>query len=265
MLDDLPPDRRRLLVAVGILTAVATVVVLAVAVLDRGPARKPVVQDPLPPVLLVPGYGGSTTGLEVMADALEEEGRTVRIVELGIASLGDLHRQADLLDVAVRDLVAETASETVDVVAFSAGGIATRLWVIEHDGAEVARRIVTLGSPHHGTSFAGVDGDLAPNSCLAACRQLAPDSALMRTLNEGDETPAGPTWVSIWSDHDEAVIPSTSAELDGALTFSVQSVCPDSTVAHQGLPGNRVVIAMVERQIGRETPARPDGSVCRAG
>lgn len=264
MFDDLPPARRQLLVGVGVLAAVAAVVVLTVAVLNRGPAVAPAVEDAEPPVLLVPGYGGSTDGLEVMADVLQEDGRTVQIVELGIASLGDLHRQADLIDVAVRDLRAETESDTVDLVAFSAGGIAARLWVDEHDGADVARRIVTLGSPHHGTSFAGVDGDLAPNGCLAACRQLGPDSTLIQSLNAGDETPAGPTWVSIWSDHDEAVVPSTSAELDGALTFSVQSVCPDSTVSHQGLPGNRVVIAMVERQIGREAPARPGASVCRA-
>lgn len=264
MLDDLSPARRQLLVGVGLLTAVAAVVVLTVAVLNRGPAA-PAVANAETPVLLVPGYGGSTDGLEVMAEALQEDGRTVRIVELGIASLGDLHRQADLIDVAVRDLRAEAESESVDLVAFSAGGIAARLWVAEHDGADVARRIVTLGSPHHGTSFAGVDGDLAPNNCLAACRQLGPDSELIRSLNEGDETPAGPSWVSIWSDDDEAVIPSTSAELEGALTFSVQSICPESTVPHQGMPGHPVVIAMVERQIGREAPAQPGASVCRAG
>ena len=39
-----------------------------------------VAQDAQPPVLLVPGYGGSTTALEVLAGALAGEGRDVVVV-----------------------------------------------------------------------------------------------------------------------------------------------------------------------------------------
>ena len=36
--------------------------------------------------------------------------------------------------------------------------------------------------------------------CPVGCRQLATGSDLLRRLNAGDETPEGPTWVSIWTD-----------------------------------------------------------------
>ena len=112
------------------------------------------------------------------------------------------------------------------MVGYSAGGVVARVWVRDHGGAARARRVVTLGSPHHGTTWPGSAGDVAPDSCPEACQQLEPDSDLLRGLNAGDETPAGPVWVSIWSDDDQVVVPPTRPGLDGALDFTVQSVCP---------------------------------------
>jgi triacylglycerol esterase/lipase EstA (alpha/beta hydrolase family) len=264
MRDILRPPRRELLLGAGILAAVVAIVALTVAVLQRGPADRPDAGEVLPPVVLVPGYGGMTTGLDVLAAALRDDGRFVRVVDLGSASLGDLHDQADLVKGAVDDILRSTGSESVDVVAFSAGGIAVRLWVADDDGATVARRIVTLSSPHHGTERSAIPAVPGPTPCPVACQQIVADSDVVRSLNEGDETPAGPAWVSIWSDDDEVVVPPTSARLDGALDFSVQSVCPEITVVHQGMTSNRVVVAMVRREIGRSAPVLPDSSVCKA-
>ena len=90
----------------------------------------------------------------------------------------------------------------------------------------LARRVVTLGSPHHGTDAAALGAGLTPDTCPQACRQLAPDSDLLRALNAGDETPEGPVWVSIWTTDDRVAVPADSGSLEGALDFSVQSVCP---------------------------------------
>ena len=137
-----------------------------------------------------------------------------------------------------------------------------RLWADRYDGGSVARRIVTLGSPHHGTDLAALATDLAPRSCPTACRQLATDSDLIRQLNHGDETPAGPAWVSIWTTDDQISTPPETADLDGALDFSVQEVCPGADVTHGQLPESPVVIAMVEAQLGRTPPVLPDRTVC---
>jgi triacylglycerol esterase/lipase EstA (alpha/beta hydrolase family) len=263
MLDRLTPARRALLLG-GLATAVVAVVVLTFAVTHRGPATTTEPKDPLPPVVLVPGYGGVTTGLDLMATALRDDGRYVQVVDLGPDSLGDLHEQAGIIKASVDDVLAGTGSTSVDVVAFSAGGIATRLWVADDHGASVARRIVTLSTPHHGTERSAIPTGLGPTPCPVACHQLTAGSSLIRALNEGDETPAGPDWVSIWSEDDEVVVPPTSAKLEGALDFSVQSVCPDVSVGHQGMTSKPVVIAMVRDELGRAAPSTPDASVCSA-
>ena len=264
MLSALAPARRRLVL--GALAGAALVFLAAVAgiavALTRSDHVTPVSQDQTPPVLLVPGYGGSTTGLSVLAGALRSAGRSVRVVDLGQDSRGDLHVQARLLDRAVQVTLAESGGDAVDLVGYSAGGVTVRVWMRDHHGGDVARRIVTLGSPHHGTDVAGAAADLAPSSCPLACRQLAPDSTLLRSLNAGDETPRGPRWVSIWTTRDRVVVPVTSAALQGSLDFAVQSVCPTNQVSHQGLPSDPTVVAMTVAALGRAAPTRPEGSVC---
>jgi len=262
VLDSLAPARRRLVLGLLGLAMVALVAGVANAVAARvgsGDPVHPVSQDAQPPVLLVPGYGGGTSGLEVMAAALRRDGRDVTVVHLAGDGTGDLHVQAAVLQRAVR----ATGSRSVDVVGYSAGGVTVRLWVRLYDGGSVARRIVTLGSPQHGTTLAALANDLTPGRCPVACRQLATDSNLLRELNRGDETPDGPRWVSIWSTDDTISTPPDTASLSGALDFSVQQVCPGADVSHGQLPESREVIAMVEAQLARTAPAVPSGAVCR--
>ena len=263
MLDSLAPARRRLVLGVLGLVAVALVAVtIVLAIGHREPRVRPVAQDAQPPVLLVPGYGGSTGDLAVLAAALERSGRTVHIVSLGNHSQGDLHRQADLVERAVRAARDSTGSPSVDLVGYSAGGVVVRVWMADHHGGDVARRIVTLGSPHHGTDVAALAADLGSQVCPLGCRQLATGSALLRSLNRGDETPAGPRWVSIWTRQDKTVVPASSASLRGALDVPVQSVCPGATVSHGTLPSDPAVVEMVLSELGRALPSRPVPGVC---
>lgn len=266
MLDHLAPARRRLVLGTLGLVVVA-VVVVAVAVIEPrvtrggGSTADPVAQRAQPPVLLVPGYGGGTAGLDVMAAALRRAGRDVTVVQLAGDGTGDLSKQADVLEDAVHQALSNGA-DSVDLVGYSAGGVTVRLWVRQYDGGSVARRIVTLGSPQHGTDLASLAGDLTPDKCPEACRQLAVDSPLLEQLNHGDETPNGPRWVSIWTTDDLVSTPPETASLAGALDFSVQQVCPRAHVTHSELPSSPVVIAMVEAELRPALPAMPQPSVC---
>jgi len=250
----------------GLLGLAVVVAVLAVAVprlTASDPEVDPVAQETQPPVLLVPGYGGGTDSLQPLADALRRAGRDVTIVELAGDGTGDLNVQADVLQDAVRRAAGRDGA--VDLVGYSAGGVTVRLWMRAYDGGSVARRIVTLGSPHHGTDLASLATDLAPDRCPEACRQLATDSDLLRSLDDGDETPTGPSWVSIWTDDDRVSTPPDTAQLDGALDVEVQRVCPSHHVTHGELPSDPVVVAMVLDEL-RPTPTRPPpSSVCAGG
>lgn len=248
----LSPARRRLVFGVIALVLVAVVGVAVVIFLSRdsnSPATT--VDQAVPgPVLLVPGYGGSTDSLEVLAAGLRAGGRDATVVALPGDGTGDLTEQAKALEDAADAALTRTGATSVDVVGYSAGGVVARIWAADLGGAEQARRIVTLGSPHHGTQVAGLAAELLPGQCPTACQQLAPTSSLLAALNSDDETPAGPEWVSIWTEVDQVVTPPTSASLDGAIDIPVQSVCADSTVDHGNLPRDPLVAAMVSAELG---------------
>jgi triacylglycerol lipase len=246
----LSPPRRRLLVAV---LALLTVLVLVVGILAIRSARSagvvPVAQERPGPVLLVPGYGGSLQSLAVLAATLRRDGRDVTLVDLPNGGTGDLRDQAKVLGTTAKAALARTKAGSVDVIGYSAGGVVARLWVKDVGGGDLARRVVTLGSPHHGTAVAGVAVDLAPSQCPTACQQLAPDSTLLRGLAAGGETPPGPEFVSIWTTQDQTVTPPDSASLIGAVDFSMQSVCAGIELAHGDLPESPVVIKAVELEL----------------
>ncbi|SDO78022.1 Triacylglycerol esterase/lipase EstA, alpha/beta hydrolase fold [Klenkia soli] len=255
MLAGLSPARRRLVLGVLAAAVVGLLAVVGAVLVPRltAPTPAPVSQAEPGPVLLVPGYGGSTTGLQSLADALTAVGRDATVVSLPGDGTGDLRETAAVLGDAVDAALARTGADSVDVVGYSAGGVTARLWAAD-GGAAQARRIVTLGSPHHGTTIADLGATLAPDQCPEACQQLTTSSDLLRQLNAGDETPAGPTWVSIWTEVDQTVTPPDSADLEGALDITVQSVCADSTVAHGQLPSDPLVQGMVIAELAAGQP-----------
>jgi triacylglycerol lipase len=182
-------------------------------------------------------------------------------VRLPGGGTGDLHASADALASTVEDALQRTGAASVDVVGYSAGGVIARLWAAD-GGAEQARRILTLGSPHHGTTVADLAAGVVPAQCPEGCRQLATDSRLLAQLNAHDETPAGPTWVSVWTTADQTVTPPDSARLEGALDLTVQSVCADSRVTHGQLPTDPLVQGMVLAELGAGDPVPLGAADC---
>ncbi|MEU8234175.1 lipase [Actinoplanes sp. NPDC048967] len=240
--------RRRLMLGAALAVLLAVLATVGVRLLNReDPVARPDQARP-GPVLLVPGYGGSRTGLSQLAARLRAEGRTATVLTLPGDGTGDLLVQAGTVDAAVRAALDEGAP-SVDVVGYSAGGVAVKLWVDRHRSADSARRIVTLGSPLHGTRIAGAGSALAPGSCPAACRQLAPGSALLDDLDE-EPVPDGLPWLSLWTTNDETVQPPDSARLDGATNLAVQTLCPDARISHSALPTDPIITALVLTALG---------------
>jgi triacylglycerol lipase len=166
-----------------------------------------------------------------------------------------------VLATAVDEALDRTGARSVDVVGYSAGGVIARLWAAD-GGAEQARRVVTLGSPHHGTSVADLAAGFVPAECPEGCRQLTTTSELLARLNAGDETPEGPSWVSVWTTADQTVTPPDSARLDGAVELRVQDVCADSRVSHGQLPSDALVQAIVLAQLAAGPPVELTAADC---
>jgi pimeloyl-ACP methyl ester carboxylesterase len=245
----LAPARRRVLVAgVALLVALA-VLLTALVVARRGSSPSAVDQGRPGPVLLIPGYGGSVASLASLAASLRAAGHDVTVVDLPDHALGDLSDQATALGVAVRAALARTGAGSVDLVGYSAGGVVARLWVSEDGGAEVVRRLVTVGSPHHGTDLADL-GALVQGACPAACQELSPSSAVLARL-DAEPLPAGPQYLSLWTTQDDVVVPPSSAVVAGVPSPSLQSICPASRVRHSGLPSDPLVQRLVADALGQ--------------
>jgi len=262
VLDALSPARRRLvlLVAAGVTLGLVLVASLVVVRL-RADRVRPVAQADPGPVLLVSGYGGSTRSLQPLRLALRSAGRDVVVVPPVQAGTGDIRSQAAALARRARAAARRFSAPSVDVVGYSAGGVVARTWVRDFGGASLARRVLSVGSPQHGTELAelavGIGG-----RCPAACRQLEPGSSMLRRLNGRDETPRGPLFVSVWSTADHVVVPTGSARLDGAVNFTVQSVCPGARTEHGDLPSDPVVLAALGTTLGSGPPHPPTGVRC---
>jgi triacylglycerol lipase len=196
-----------------------------------------------------------------LAATLRRHGKDATVFRLPGDGRGDLDAQASALGRTVRGVLDRTHSATVDVIGYSAGGVVARLWVAEHGGDRLTRRLITLGSPHHGTDVATLAGSALPGACPTACRQLAVDSSLLARLND-DETPPGPTYVSIWTTLDDIVLPADSARLEGAQDITVQSVCPTDPIRHTGLPTDPRVESLVLAELAHGPPVALTTSDC---
>jgi triacylglycerol esterase/lipase EstA (alpha/beta hydrolase family) len=254
------PRRRTLVLAAAAVLGVLLVLAGVRVLRGHGPQTRPDQARP-GPVILVPGYGGSQTALRELATRLAAAGHSTEVLTLPDGGTGDLLAQAATLDGAVREAL-RGGAPSVDVVGYSAGGVVARLWVDRHDGAAVARRIVTLGSPLHGAQIAGVGAALAPDACPQACRQLAPGSSLLRSIDDED-LPDGLPWLSIWTQDDETVQPPDSARLTGAVNLPIQSICPQSRITHGELPTDPAVEAVVTGALGTSPLRAP--TACPTG
>jgi pimeloyl-ACP methyl ester carboxylesterase len=216
-------------------------------------------------VLLVPGYGGSTTALDALAGRITAAGGSgfhATVVRLAGDGTGDLQVQANVLNGYVNQALA-SGSGPVTVIGYSAGGVVAWLWDVEYNGVAKARRIITLGSPLHGADLAAVGAADAPDACPQACEQLVPGSSMLHRLQDtGSAT--RPPWLSLWTTDDQVVQPPDSARLPGAVNVPLQSVCPGASIGHGQLPIAPLVVGIVLRTLHSPTLSPPRASDCRS-
>ncbi len=185
------------------------------------------------PVLCVHGFLRNGTCMWGMRRALEHRGRPTRAVSMG-RPLRQIERYAPKLEAALRELVATFPGEAIDVVAHSMGGLVLRLVLAQNpELAAAVGRIVTLGSPHHGTESAR-DAHLLPET-----RQLEPGSMFLEGLPDFRTSASQAQVTTCAALRDFVVYPKSTSHLDGARHLDF----PDSS--HPGLITEREVIECV--------------------
>jgi len=161
------------------------------------------------PVVLVHGYLCSAGAWWRFERCLRRHGFAPRAVNI-VPALGSIDDMADVLARHLEETVAAAGSQRVSLVAHSMGGLVCRAYLRRHGAGRIAR-LVTIGTPHHGTAVAGAGIGLS-------ARQMVPGSAWLAALAKHEAAPAVqlPPTVSFFSHHDNYVAPQTSSELEWA-------------------------------------------------
>lgn len=112
---------------------------------------------------------------------------------------------ADELGTQIEDL-SDTYEDSVNIIAHSMGGLDARYYIEEKDGDEHVDTLVTVGTPHRGTtmSYLGLH--------TGGGQAMRPGSGFLETLND-DGLAEETTYVALWTENDEVIRPPTNAKL----------------------------------------------------
>lgn len=216
-------------------------------------ANAPVDKAERLPVLLIHGYGCNSGYWHRMRRPLDDAGIVYRAIDLEPV-FADIEAYGPLVARAVEALCRDTGQSQVIIVAHSMGGLAARAYLRQEGNAHVAR-VITLGSPHHGTGIANFGAGMN-------CRQMhwrgkaesgAP-SIWLRKLDESEKPATRKLFVSIYSHQDNIVAPQTSSCLVGARNIAFRGI------GHVALALHPVIHACVLAEIRAvwAEPAMPD-------
>ncbi|MFC5459147.1 alpha/beta fold hydrolase [Massilia niabensis] len=198
---------------------------------------------PHAPVLLVHGYGCNSGYWSYLIPRLDRARISHASVDLEPV-LGDIDGYVPLVQQAVEELCRATGAGQVALVAHSMGGLVVRAWMRVHGTARVAR-VITLGSPHHGTGMAKFGR--GPNVVQMRCnRGVASD--WLQELGRSEDPATRALITSIYTHHDNIVSPQTSSHLPGARNIEFGGV------GHVALGCNARVLDAVMGELAALSP-----------
>lgn len=208
------------------------------------PSQRIFPDSPVPPVLLLHGYGcnsGYWAHLLPMLDAARISHACPNLEPLG----GDIDCYVPAVARAVDDLCHASGAPRVIILAHSMGGLAARAYLRKHGAARVAR-IITLGTPHHGTSLANFGPGANARQMRRARRGEALESDWLRELATEEGAANRALVTSIFSHHDNIVAPQTSSCLPGARNIAFGGI------GHVALGSNRRILSCIMHELARE-------------
>lgn len=198
-----------------------------------------------PPVVLLHGLSDNRSAFVLLRHALARDGtRYVRAVNHSPLTR-DLRAAAHRLADHVEELRARTGHAEVDLVGHSLGGLVARYYAQRLGGAPHVRTVVTLGTPHGGTSAVPLAG------VHPLVRQMRPGSPVLREL-AAPAPDCRTRFVSFWSDLDLWMSPAETARLDHP---DLDTVNVEVTgVGHLALPVHPAVAARIVAELDRDAP-----------
>jgi triacylglycerol esterase/lipase EstA (alpha/beta hydrolase family) len=167
------------------------------------------------PVLLLHGYGCNSGYWVHLSARLRRDGISHAALDLEPIA-GSIDGYADSIEQALQRLCKAAGAKHAVIVAHSMGGLAARAYLRRYGAARVAR-VITVGTPHHGTVLA----NLGPGE---NARQMRHGSPWLAALAASETTEIRALFVSLWSHHDNIVAPQDSSFLPGARNIAFSGV-----------------------------------------
>ncbi len=208
------------------------------------------------PVLFVPGLFTTYIHSSMLRKRLQAYDFEVHNVPLARFAAGSLERSALELKGKVEEIGILLDAECIDLVCYGAGGLAARHYLESLEGTRRIRRVILLGTPHHGSRTARV-GAMTP-----AAREMMPGADFLESLAAAEESghPAIAGYVNILTPWDGVVLPYTSCCLKGAANLKLGWAC-----AHTGLLwSQRVLQVILEVLAGAAEPKRAEAEQARS-
>ncbi|MGW1282982.1 lipase family alpha/beta hydrolase [Streptomyces sp. NPDC002586] len=208
-----------------------------------GTAQLPVRSGP--PVVLLHGFIDNRSVFVLLRRNLAQHGGQ-RVISLNYSPLTcDIRAAAELLGRHIEEICERTGSDRVDIVGHSLGGLIARYYVQCQGGDLRVRTLVTLGTPHSGTSAAPLA------NAHPIVRQMRPDSEVIEEL-AGSAPGCRTRFVSFWSDLDAVMVPLETACLEHA-DLDVQNVRVTG-IGHLALPVHPAVAAGIREALDTARP-----------
>ncbi|GAA4068074.1 esterase/lipase family protein [Streptomyces shaanxiensis] len=220
---------------------------------SRGTAQLPTETNP--PVVLLHGFIDNRSVFVLLRRNLAQHGRH-QVESLNYSPLTcDIRTAAELLGRHIEEICERTGSRQVDVVGHSLGGLIARYYVQCLGGDLRVRTLVTLGTPHSGTSVVPLA------NAHPIVRQMRPGSPVLEELAR--PAPGCRThFVSFWSDLDHLMDPLETACIDHP-DLMAQNVRV-SGIGHLALPVHPAVATGIRQALdsagtGAEAATRSGG------
>lgn len=155
------------------------------------------------PVVFVHGFSGSTiVNFSAMIKWFKNDGYpSSHLKYYTFNSLNGIKKAANTLKSKVNAHLSATGASKVDLVCHSMGGLVARYYMKKLGGASKVDQVVTIATPHKGTTWA-----YAAFWCQSG-RDMMPGSSLLNSIN--GYYPGK----SLWSKCDEIVLPNSSAKV----------------------------------------------------
>ncbi|SDN02217.1 alpha/beta hydrolase fold [Streptomyces sp. cf386] len=220
---------------------------------SRGTTHLPTETNP--PVVLLHGFIDNRSVFVLLRRNLAQHGRH-QVESLNYSPLTcDIRTAAELLGRHIEEICERTGSRQVDIVGHSLGGLIARYYVQCLGGDLRVRTLVTLGTPHSGTSVVPLA------NAHPIVRQMRPGSPVLEELAR--PAPGCRThFVSFWSDLDHLMDPLETACVNHP-DLMAQNVRVTG-IGHLALPVHPAVATGIRQALdsagtGAETATRSGG------